>query len=396
MKPQNKEREEPVNIKLFFKKHFTIPTYPYPCSDIMKQRYDIMVSNAKNEVSYALAHGSYQITFLKNQAYESYLVANRHLLTVKNFEHFEKYYDKLIESLLRLVFLKQRVKIDINDPNMLLHDALVSRSSMTDGMIVQCYQTSVEEKKTEKGRANGFDYFTRTMERYLDAMSLDNINTINSLCGIQFFDASSMKWLDHAEQPKPNKSHIFTILVIALIVLIIACSGNSDDSNSNNASSNTTSDSVSTNEVISESLSAVDRFIDSFNQISDIPITELSDIDVTDKDSAHYRVEFRLHAFKDSVSKTGICGVSLVDIVTYGKEYQNIRVIAKDNNVENLAKIMKSCIMVLSPETPESKIDEICALFVSKKDASLLHLDDIKFTSHGKYNDSMDLCIIYE
>ncbi len=385
-----------MNIMNLFNKKRKIPMYPYPCSDIMKKRYDIMVSNAQNEVSYALANGSHMITFLKNQAYESYLVSNRHLLTVNNFEHFIKYYDKLIESLLRLVLLKKRVKIDINDPYMLLQDALESRSSMTDGMIVQCYQSSVEEKKTEKGKANGFDYFTRTMERYLDVMSIDNINTINSICGIQLFDVSSIKWIAHEEKPKPKKSHIFTILVIALFVLIIACSGNSDDSHPNNPSSNDSSDSVSTNEMISESLSAVDFFVDSFNQISDIPITDLSDIDVTDKDSGHYRVEFRLHAFKDSVSKTGFCGESSVDIVTYGDEHQKIRVIVKDNSIENIASIMKTCVMVLSPETSESEIDEVAAQLISKKDANGSYFDDIKLTLHGQYSDSMELCIIYE
>lgn len=380
----------------YFKKSTEIPMYPYPCSDIMKQRYDIMVSNAKNEVSYALAHGSYQITFLKNQAYESYLVANRHLLTVKNFEHFEKYYDKLIESLLRLVFLKQRVKIDINDPNMLLHDALVSRSSMTDGMIVQCYQTSVEEKKTEKGRANGYDYFTRTMERYLDAMSLDNINTINSLCGIQFFDVNSIKWLDHEEKPKPKKAHVFTALVIALFVLIIACSGNSDASDPSDALTDNSSESVSSNEIGFESFSMVDRFVNSFNQISEIPITDLSDIDVTDKDSEHYRVEFRLHAFKDSVSKTGLCGEAAVDIVTYGDEYQNIRIYATDPDLDNIISILKSSILALIPDISLDILEDTISDITENKEANGVNIDDLSIVLLGKYKDAFELQIIYD
>lgn len=378
-----------------FKKKPDIPMYPYPCSEIMKQRYDIMVSNAQNEVSYALANSSYQITFLKNQAYESYLVANRHLLTVKNFEHFMKYYDKLIESLLILVLLKKRVKIDLNDPYMLLQDALISRSSMTDGMIVQCYQSSVEEKKTEKGRTNGFDYFTRTMERYLDAMSLDNINTVNSLCGVQFFDINSIKWIEHEERLKPKKSHIITILVIALFVLIIACSGNSDNSQSGDDSSANTSDSVS-GENVSDAYAMVDKFVNSFNQISDTPITDLEIVDVTDKESGHYRVEFRLYAFKDSASKTGKCGESSVDIVTYGDEHQQIRIYAIDPNLDNITRFLRTSILVLNPDVSSNILEETISDIIEKKEANGVRIDDIKIVLLGQYKDAFDLQIIFE
>ena len=41
-------------------------------------------------------------------------------------------------------------------------------------------------------------------------------------------------------------------------------------------------------------------------------------VDVTDQTSGHYRTEFRLGAFKDSIAKTGKIGDIAIDIVNCG------------------------------------------------------------------------------
>ena len=93
------------------------------------------------------------------------------------------------------LLLKRRVKVELNDPYQLLQDALNSRSSMTDGKIADLFYESVTSKKTEKGRENGMDYFSRTMVMYIDALSFENILTVNSLCGYNLIDIDIMKWL---------------------------------------------------------------------------------------------------------------------------------------------------------------------------------------------------------
>lgn len=184
-----------MNILNLFKKKPDIPMYPYPCSDIMKQRYDIMIAKAKDQTQYVLVRDRYQISFLNHQTHESYLRANLNLLTDKRFESFMKNYDKLIESLLCQFFLKRKVKVELNDPYQLLQDALNARSSMTDSKISDLFNESVTSKKTEKGRTNGLDYFSRTMVRYMDSLSFENMLTVNSLCGYNLIDIESIKWL---------------------------------------------------------------------------------------------------------------------------------------------------------------------------------------------------------
>ena len=184
-----------MNIKLFIKKHFSIPSYPYPCSDIMKKKYDLSVAKAKDKVNYVLCRDKYSISFLNHQTHEAYLRANLDLLNAKTFDRFMKSYDNLIDALLCQLLLKRRAKADLNDPYQLLQDALDSRSSMTDGMITDFYFETVLSKKTEKGKTNGLNYFTNTMHRYIDVLSLDNINTVNSICEFQVINPNGMRWL---------------------------------------------------------------------------------------------------------------------------------------------------------------------------------------------------------
>ena len=62
----------------------------------------------------------------------------------------------------------------------------------------------------------------------------------------------------------------------------------------------------------------VDVFIEGYNATAPTPISEAVKVDVTDQTSGHYRTEFRLGAFKDSIAKTGKIGDIAIDIVNCG------------------------------------------------------------------------------
>ena len=93
------------------------------------------------------------------------------------------------------------------------------------------------------------------------------------------------------------------ILALAIVIImtlsITACSSNTD---------NQVSEEPTVDEPVVEQ-SMVDAFIEKYNEIATTPITDVVEVDITDSASGHYRTEFRLDAFKESIAKTGKIGV---------------------------------------------------------------------------------------
>lgn len=147
-----------------------------------------------------------------------------------------------------------------------------------------------------------------------------------------------------------------------LLILLIACSMVACSSDPNNSKSSSegiqqksNSDAQSTelqnekedteetkSEQPSLELDKVDLFIEEYNKAATTPITDISEIDVTDQTSEHYRTEFRLGAFEDAYAKTGLIGDIAVDIVGYGWDKEAIRIYADDISLEQAQEIIKA------------------------------------------------------
>ena len=122
-----------------------------------------------------------------------------------------------------------------------------------------------------------------------------------------------------------------------LLLLLIACSmvacssepndsnppseGIQQESNSDAQSSEPQNEKGDTEDTEPEQplveLAKVDLFIEEYNKTATTPITDISEIDVTDQTSGHYRTEFRLGAFEDAYAKTDMLRLNCTHFLYY-------------------------------------------------------------------------------
>ena len=103
--------------------------------------------------------------------------------------------------------------------------------------------------------------------------------------------------------------------------------------------------------------SMVDAFIEEYNATAPTPITDAVEIDVTDKESGHYRTEFRLDAFKDSIAKTGKIGDIVID-----------RIYADNITPEQAVEIVKYAAPVMDPDVPNDELQDVLDYLSGTKD----------------------------
>lgn len=109
--------------------------------------------------------------------------------------------------------------------------------------------------------------------------------------------------------------------------------------------------------VVEQSL--VDAFIERYNTTAPAPITDAVEIDITDKESGHYRTEFRLGAFEDSVAKTGKIGDIVIDIVNCGWQKDELRIYADNITPEQAVEIVKHAAPIMDPDVPSDDLQDV-------------------------------------
>lgn len=201
-----------------------------------------------------------------------------------------------------------------------------------------------------------------------------------------------------------------------LLILLIACSMVACSSDPNNSKSSSegiqqksNSDAQSTElqnekedteetkpEQPSLELDKVDLFIEEYNKAATTPITDISEIDVTDQTSEHYRTEFRLGAFEDAYAKTGLIGDIAVDIVGYGWDKEAIRIYADDISLEQAQEIIKAASPILDTTLSESDIQDVMTYLDENQEANGYYYGDIGLLLLGKYKESYELMLKVE
>jgi len=105
--------------------------------------------------------------------------------------------------------------------------------------------------------------------------------------------------------------------------------------------------------------SMVDTFIEGYNATAPTPITDAVEVDVTDKESGHYRTEFRLGAFKGSIAKTGKIGDIVIDIVNCGWQKDELRIYADGITPEQAVEIVKYAAPILDPVVSSEDLQDV-------------------------------------
>lgn len=143
-------------------------------------------------------------------------------------------------------------------------------------------------------------------------------------------------------------------------------------------------------------LEKVDLFIEEYNKAATTPITDISEIDVTDQTSGHYRTEFRLGAFENAYAKTGYIGDIAVDIVGYGWDKEDIRIYADGISLEQAKEIIKVASPILDTTLSESDIQDVMTYLDENQEANGYYYGDIGLLLLGKYKESYELMLKVE
>lgn len=182
----------------------------------------------------------------------------------------------------------------------------------------------------------------------------------------------------------------FVFLVILMAIILSSCA-DTDKNELPNENAILTPESSTSEETTTTDFSPVsetekiektDAFIEQYNQVAPTPITDISEVDVTDKESGHYRTEFRLSAFSDSYAKTGYIADSAIDIVSYGWLEADIRVYVSSADLDQAKEVIKAASPILDSDLTESDIQEV-----------LDYLDEYK-SANGYYYGKIGLLYI--
>ena len=201
------------------------------------------------------------------------------------------------------------------------------------------------------------------------------------------------------------------LLILLMACSMVACSNEPNDAKSpdeviqHESDSNAqVSDPQNEKEAVEETepeqppveLEKVDLFIEEYNKAATTPITDISEIDVTDQTSGHYRTEFRLGAFADAYAKTGLIGDIAVDIVSYGWDKEDIRIYADGISLEQAKEIIKVSSPILDITLSESDIQDVMTYLDENQEANGYYYGDIGLLLLGKYKESYELMLKVE
>lgn len=161
---------------------------------------------------------------------------------------------------------------------------------------------------------------------------------------------------------------IFALFIIlAMIFSLVACGGNSDNQATDEGTKQEEQTIDTQEQPVEESTteetvveqSMVDTFIEEYNATATTPIIDAVEVDVTDQASGHYRTEFRLGAFEDSIAKTGKIGDIVIDIVNCGWQHDELRVYADGITPEQAAEIVKYASPIMDPDVSNDDLQDV-------------------------------------
>lgn len=144
----------------------------------------------------------------------------------------------------------------------------------------------------------------------------------------------------------------------------------------------------STDEPIVEQ-SMVDAFIEEYNATAPTPIIDAVEINVTDKESGHYRTEFRLGAFQDSIAKTGKLGDIAIDIINCGWQKDELRIYADNITPEQAVEIIKYAAPIMDPDVPSDELQDVLDYLSGTKDYHNGYFGDLCMTYNEIYGQLM-------
>lgn len=150
-----------------------------------------------------------------------------------------------------------------------------------------------------------------------------------------------------------TNANIISAIIIVLICLIVSTFAKQENSNiQNEINISNTHNNIKEEKIV---VSRLNDFITNYNNISNIKVTNVSNFDVSDKNSTHYRTEYRLLTSAEGIS--AFYNNYSIDIV-YDKIHNYLR-IYNTSNRECIKDILLNVSNVLNCNASENEINEL-------------------------------------
>lgn len=150
------------------------------------------------------------------------------------------------------------------------------------------------------------------------------------------------------------------------------------------------------NESESEEIT-IDSLVDSynFNSTTDNQLEYVEDFEVQNKESGHYRTEFRLSAYKEAVGKSYKMGEHTVDFITYSNMFtgQDFRIYANGITLELCIELIRGFSPLLDNAMSDDTVEETIDYVTENKEANGYYYGELGLLLLGNDTKGYDLMI---
>lgn len=145
-----------------------------------------------------------------------------------------------------------------------------------------------------------------------------------------------------------------------------------DDLNSEfQGSGNLNDEGVADDESEAEEIT-IDSLVDSYNSVAENQLVYVEDFEVQNKESGHYRTEFRLGAYEDAIGKSYSMNGKTVDIISRKDmaDRQYFRVYAHTESLDSCIELIKFFSPLLDTTISDTTVKEAIDYVNEKKEAN--------------------------
>ena len=172
-----------------------------------------------------------------------------------------------------------------------------------------------------------------------------------------------------------NKKIICTVLLWIIILILGYTTPNEPTNNKSNNQNE-----VQKNETITKE-TKINNFINEYNKLADTKLIFKENFEVQDKQSNHYRTEFRLYAFKNSLGQSYILNDKTIDIIILND--LSIRIYSNNVTLEESIELIKYSSNLLDPNLQKEKINETINYIKEHKYANGYYYGNIGLLLNG-------------
>ena len=163
------------------------------------------------------------------------------------------------------------------------------------------------------------------------------------------------------------KKQLIPLLIILLFLTGCAVEQNRTSNNDSVSNNGRTTGSIKESPSIT-----IEYVVDSFNENSNTKLVYIEDFEVQNKENSHYRTEYRLPRFSDSIGKSYKYGERTVDVVLMNsiKEDPDIRVYVSCASIEECVKIIRIISPILDNSIDGTALEDTVNYVLENKSAN--------------------------